>query len=65
MSTGRVSALLDIEIIELSQTQRNRAKRILDEIPLLLEHGIYNTAVNRSYYACFHMLKALEGLDFF
>ena len=52
-------------MIELSLMQKNRAKEILGEIPILLEHGSYNTAVNRSYYAAFHMLKALEVLNLF
>ena len=55
----------DAELIELSRLQRDRAREILDEIPLLLGHGSYNTAVNRSCYTAFHMLKALEILDRF
>ena len=45
--------------------QQNRARGILGEIPMLLEHGWYNTAVNRAYYAAFHMLKALEVIGSF
>lgn len=45
--------------------QQNRARGILGEIPMLLEHGWYNAAVNRAYYAAFHMLKALEVIGSF
>ena len=32
-------------------------------IPIYIEAGDYNGAINRSYYAAFHSLKALELLD--
>lgn len=50
---------------ELSDSQLSRANEILSFIPKYIEMGDYNTAVNRSYYAAFHAMKALELLDNF
>ena len=41
------------------QLKLAKAKSLLDEVPVLLAHQFYNTAVNRAYYACFHATKAL------
>lgn len=35
------------------------AKSLLDEIKNHIEHGYYNTAMNRMYYACFYAVSAL------
>ena len=53
----------DKEAIEISRLQLERANAILNEIPVLIAHSAYETAVNRSYYAAFHALKALEALN--
>lgn len=37
----------------------NSAKSLLDEIKDHIEHGYYNTAMNRMYYACFYAVSAL------
>lgn len=44
----------------------NSAKDLLVEIKNHIEHGYYNTAMNRMYYACFYAVSALllhEGID--
>ena len=53
----------DVKIIEISRLQLNRAKDIMKEIPVLISNGAYETAINRSYYAAFHAMKALEALN--
>lgn len=57
--------MLDKELLELVQLQLNRAKEIIEFIPEYIEIGDYNTAVNRSYYAAFHSIKAIELIDGF
>ncbi len=37
----------------------NSAKSLLDEIKDHIEHGYYNTAMNRMYYACFYAVSGL------
>lgn len=42
------------------------AKALLTEIKNHIEHGYYNTAMNRMYYACFYAVSALlvhAGID--
>lgn len=41
------------------QLKVTKAKNFLNEVPVLLNHQFYNTAINRLYYACFHITKAL------
>jgi len=36
-----------------------KARRTLGEIPILIEHELWNTAINRLYYACFYAVTAL------
>ena len=36
-----------------------KAHKTLGEIPILVEHELWNTAVNRLYYACFFAVTAL------
>ena len=36
-----------------------KAKSLLAEINVLIEHEFYSTAINRIYYACFHATKAI------
>ena len=36
-----------------------KARKTLGEIPILLEHELWNTAVNRLYYSCFFAVTAL------
>lgn len=55
--------MLDKETIELSQSYLQKAFRTLENIPKYIEMDDYTVAVNRSYYAAFYSLKALEILD--
>ena len=57
--------MLDKKFIELSQMQLQRALALLNESAVLISYNAYNSAVNRSYYAVFHALKAIEALDNF
>ena len=45
--------------------QLERARLLLKSVPLLIEAQDYFSAVNRSYYAAFHAIKAIEVLDNF
>jgi len=36
-----------------------KARKTLGEIPILVDHELWNTAVNRLYYACFFSVTAL------
>ncbi len=36
-----------------------KAKSLLAEVDVLIEHHFYATAINRLYYSCFHATKAL------
>lgn len=42
--------------IELKLT---KAKALMDEVEFQLKNKFYNTAINRLYYSCFHVIKAL------
>lgn len=53
----------DAETMEIVALQMKRAKDTLGYIPAYIRIHDYNGAVNRSYYAAFHALKALEALD--
>ena len=35
------------------------AHKTLNDIPILIEHEMWNTAVNRLYYACYYVVSAL------
>lgn len=50
---------------ETSVLQLERARLLLKSVPLLIEAQDYFSAVNRSYYAAFHAIKAIEVLDNF
>src|SRR3954452_9084353 len=36
-----------------------KAKKLLDEVDVLMQHQFHTTVINRLYYACFHATKAL------
>lgn len=43
-----------------------KGKAFMKEMDVLLQNKFYNTVINRLYYACFHVTKALlmtQGLD--
>jgi uncharacterized protein (UPF0332 family) len=44
---------------ELSRYRIRRARETFDEVPILLENGLWNTAVNRLYYASYYAVIAL------
>jgi uncharacterized protein (UPF0332 family) len=37
----------------------SKAKDTLDEVELLINNQLWNTAINRLYYACYYAVKAL------
>ena len=39
--------------------RREKAHKTLNKIPVLIENEMWNTAVNRLYYACFFAVNAL------
>jgi hypothetical protein len=41
------------------QLKLSKAKILLTEVDVILEHHFYITAVNRLYYSCYHATKAL------
>lgn len=45
--------------IESLELQLEKAKALMGELNVLLEHGFYSTVVHTLYYACFHATKAL------
>lgn len=59
---GRELRLPDKEYIDIANLQLEKAKQLLSFIPEHISIGDYATAINRSYYAAFHSLKALEAL---
>ena len=41
------------------QLKLAKAKNLLAEVDVLVHHKFYMTAINRLYYGCFHVTKAL------
>lgn len=39
--------------------RRQKAKDLLHDVDVLMVNELWNSAVNRMYYACFHMVSAL------
>lgn len=52
-------------IIELSEYRYERAIEELDNARLSFSEGRYKLALNRSYYAIFHAMRAVNALDEF
>lgn len=48
-----------LEKSDLIQYRLNRATETLHEIEVLLENGLFNTAINRLYYASYYAVTAL------
>lgn len=46
--------MTDDEKLSLILLRLQNARDTLNEIPVLVEHGFWNTAVNRMYYACYN-----------
>lgn len=53
------------ELFELSKYRLERAKEDLELAKKSLELGFFKGALNRSYYAIFHSLRAVLALDRF
>lgn len=41
------------------QFRLEKAKNLLQEVPVLQEYAFYGTVISRLYYACFNATKAL------
>lgn len=50
---------------ELSDYRLERAREDIKNAEINLENGLYKGAVNRSYYAIFHAIRAVNILDGF
>lgn len=44
---------------ELIEYRITRSKKILNEVELLVENELWNTSINRLYYACYYAVTAL------
>ena len=51
--------MTDAERKEIVKYRINRAHETLREVDILIENQLWNTAVNRMYYACFYAVGAL------
>ena len=47
----------------LSALRMERAQEAVSDANMLLEHGRYNLAANRAYYAIFYAMRAVLALD--
>ena len=52
-------------LTELSAHRFGRAKEELQTAELLMQSGSYRQSINRSYYAIFHAVRAVNALDGF
>ena len=50
---------------ELSEHRFHRAQEEWQTAELLLQHQNYRSSINRSYYAIFHAIRAVNALDGF
>ena len=51
--------MTDEERRALVSLRLQNAKDTLIELPVLIEHGFWNTTVSRMYYACYYVVAAL------
>ena len=51
--------------VQLSQYRMERAKEDIVTAKVNIDNGLYKGAVNRSYYAIFHAIRAVNVLDGF
>ena len=51
--------MTDEERKSLVSIRLQNAKETLDEVPVHIENGFWNTAANRMYYACYYAVAAL------
>ena len=52
-------------LTELSAHRFGRAKEELQTVELLMQSNSYRQSINRSYYAIFHAVRAVNALDGF
>lgn len=50
---------------DLSDYRLERAKEDIQTAKINIDNGLYKGAVNRSYYAIFHAIRAVNVLDGF
>lgn len=53
------------KIKELALYRLEKAKEDLKASKLSFENGLYKASINRSYYAIFHSIRAVNALDEF
>jgi uncharacterized protein (UPF0332 family) len=51
--------MTDAERKEIIKYRISRAHETLNEVDILIENKLWNTAVNRLYYACYYAVNAL------
>jgi uncharacterized protein (UPF0332 family) len=51
--------MIEAERNEIVKYRISRAHETLNEIDILIENKLWNTAVNRLYYACYYEVSAL------
>ncbi len=56
---------MESSIIDLSKYRYDTAREDLEASKLLFHEGKYKPSINRSYYAIFHLLRAVTVLDSF
>ncbi len=56
---------MDPKVKELSDYRLQKAKQNLEVVETLIHDGYYNFAINRSYYAAFDAMRAVNALDCF
>ena len=56
---------MDPKLKELSDFRLQKAKQNLEVVETLIHDGYYNFAINRSYYAAFDAMRAVNALDCF
>ena len=56
---------MESSLIELSKYRFQCACEDLNDAKILMDVGSFKSSVNRSYYAIFHMLRAVTALDRF
>ncbi len=45
--------------LDIINYRRQKAHQLMCDVKVLMEHEMWNSTVNRLYYACFHMISAL------
>ena len=56
---------MDQKVKQLAECRLQKAKRNLEVVESLIRDGYYNFAINRSYYAVFDAMRAVNALEGF